>query len=312
MCLTASQLISALAPNFAVLAGGRVLCAVTHGLMWSVIAPIGARLVPATHMARATTAIYVGTTLALVAGNPLTAAAWAQAMAVPPREGESVLVTWSSHPAVESRRPNEVTDLFRLEIMTGWIRTQRLSWSIVVLPEEHPLIPLMGVIDHTVAATTSMNSRQHWLFAHDWRSVPLEDWLRYVTNLAVFGCQAKAESTESGWTVMSRSDFERSVRSALTQLNQLAALNENPLIDSRMVGGDGVTALRDRLTEAIEVLATEPEFVKSYRAVVARYLEPTLTHEAAAERVGLPFSTYRRHLNRGVERICEELWRREV
>jgi predicted MFS family arabinose efflux permease len=74
VCLTASQLISALAPNFAVLAGGRVLCALTHGLMWSVIAPIGARLVPATHAARATTAVYVGTCLAIVAGNPLTAA----------------------------------------------------------------------------------------------------------------------------------------------------------------------------------------------------------------------------------------------
>ena len=69
-----SQLISALAPNFAVLAGGRVLCALTHGLMWSVIAPIGARLVPATHAGRATTAVYVGTSLALVVGNPLTAA----------------------------------------------------------------------------------------------------------------------------------------------------------------------------------------------------------------------------------------------
>jgi predicted MFS family arabinose efflux permease len=74
VCLTASQLISALAPNFTVLAGGRVLCALTHGLMWSVIAPIGARLVPATHAGRATTAVYVGTSLALVAGNPLTAA----------------------------------------------------------------------------------------------------------------------------------------------------------------------------------------------------------------------------------------------
>ena len=31
--LTLSQLISALAPNFAVLAAGRVLCAVTHGLL---------------------------------------------------------------------------------------------------------------------------------------------------------------------------------------------------------------------------------------------------------------------------------------
>jgi predicted MFS family arabinose efflux permease len=74
VCLTASQLISALAPNFTVLAGGRMLCAVTHGLMWSVIAPIGARLVPATHAGRATTAVYVGTSLALVVGNPLTAA----------------------------------------------------------------------------------------------------------------------------------------------------------------------------------------------------------------------------------------------
>jgi predicted MFS family arabinose efflux permease len=74
VCLTVSQLISALAPTFAVLAMGRVLCALTHGLMWSVIAPIGARLVPATHAARATMAVYVGTGLALVVGSPLTAA----------------------------------------------------------------------------------------------------------------------------------------------------------------------------------------------------------------------------------------------
>jgi predicted MFS family arabinose efflux permease len=85
ICLVVSQLISALAPNFAVLAGGRVLCAVTHGLMWSVVAPIGARLVPASHTGRATTAVYLGTALALVVGNPLTAAmsqlwGWRQAV----------------------------------------------------------------------------------------------------------------------------------------------------------------------------------------------------------------------------------------
>ena len=73
-CLTVSQLISALAPNFAVLAAGRVLCAVTHGLLWSVIAPIATRLVPPSHAGRATTSIYVGTSLALVVGSPLTAA----------------------------------------------------------------------------------------------------------------------------------------------------------------------------------------------------------------------------------------------
>lgn len=87
VCLTVSQAVSAVAPNFAVLAGGRVLCALTHGLMWSVIAPIGARLVPPSHAGRATAAVYVGTGLALVAGNPLTAAmselwGWRMAVAV--------------------------------------------------------------------------------------------------------------------------------------------------------------------------------------------------------------------------------------
>ncbi|OCB44885.1 MFS transporter, partial [Mycobacterium malmoense] len=73
-CLTLSQVISALAPTFAVLAAGRVLCAVTHGLLWSVIAPIATRLVPPSHAGRATMSIYVGTSLALVVGSPLTAA----------------------------------------------------------------------------------------------------------------------------------------------------------------------------------------------------------------------------------------------
>ena len=74
ICLTVSQLISALAPNFTVLAAGRVLCAITHGVLWSVIAPIATRLVPPSHAGRATTSIYVGTSLALVVGSPLTAA----------------------------------------------------------------------------------------------------------------------------------------------------------------------------------------------------------------------------------------------
>lgn len=95
--LTVSQAISALAPSFAVLALGRVLCALTHGLMWSVIAPIGARLVPASHAARATMAVYVGTGLALVVGSPLTAAlsalwGWRLAVAAIAAAAAAVLV----------------------------------------------------------------------------------------------------------------------------------------------------------------------------------------------------------------------------
>ena len=74
VCLCVSQAVSAAAPTFAVLVAGRILAALMHGLMWSVIAPIGARLVPPSHAGRATAAVYVGTGVALVVGNPLTAA----------------------------------------------------------------------------------------------------------------------------------------------------------------------------------------------------------------------------------------------
>jgi predicted MFS family arabinose efflux permease len=86
-CLTVSQLLSMLAPDLATLAASRVLCALTHGLMWAVVMPIAARLVPPTHTARATTAVYAGTTAALIVGNPLTTAmseawGWRPAVAV--------------------------------------------------------------------------------------------------------------------------------------------------------------------------------------------------------------------------------------
>ena len=151
MCLTVSQLISALAPNFAVLAGGRVLCAVTHGLMWSVIAPIGARLVPATHTGRATTAVYVGTALALVVGNPLTAAmselwGWRQAVAAVTAAAAAVTVAaWAALPpmvmspavvdAVRShRRHSRNSRLMTLSVLTLiGVTAHFISYTFIVV-----------------------------------------------------------------------------------------------------------------------------------------------------------------------------------
>ena len=42
------------------------------------------------------------------------------------------------------------------------------------------------------------------------------------------------------------------------------------------------------------------------------YLSPAPTQEAAAEVLGLPFSTYRRHLAKAVDELTERLWAREI
>lgn len=147
VCLTASQLISALAPNFAVLAAGRVLCAVTHGLLWSVIAPIATRLVPPSHAGRATMSIYIGTSLALVIGSPLTAAMslmWGWRLA-------AVCVTVAAAVVTVAARlllPAMVLGANKLKCVGPRARHHRNRRLIVV-----SLITMVGVTGHFVSYT---------------------------------------------------------------------------------------------------------------------------------------------------------------
>jgi len=69
--LTVSQMIAAIAPNYAVVLGARLLCALAHGVFWSVIAQVAASMVVPERAGRATAAAFAGNSLALVAGVPL-------------------------------------------------------------------------------------------------------------------------------------------------------------------------------------------------------------------------------------------------
>ncbi len=63
---------------------------------------------------------------------------------------------------------------------------------------------------------------------------------------------------------------------------------------------------------AIETLREHPRDDKRWRAVERTYVRPAGTQERAAEALGLPFSTYRRHLTQGVDQVVAWLWDREV
>jgi hypothetical protein len=66
------------------------------------------------------------------------------------------------------------------------------------------------------------------------------------------------------------------------------------------------------LLTAVDVLRRHPRDDKLLRAVERTYVRPAANQEAAAEVLGLPFSTYRRHLSQGVERVVAGLWEREI
>ncbi|SDT75541.1 Predicted arabinose efflux permease, MFS family [Actinoplanes derwentensis] len=66
-----SQVAAALAPTFLILVLSRLICALAHGVFWSVIGPITARLAPPGQVGRATSLVFVGNSLAIVLGVPL-------------------------------------------------------------------------------------------------------------------------------------------------------------------------------------------------------------------------------------------------
>jgi len=85
--LVISQLALALAPDYAVALGARLLGALAHGVFWSVVAQVAASLVPRDRLGRATAAAFAGNSVALVIGVPLVTAlgaiaGWREAVAV--------------------------------------------------------------------------------------------------------------------------------------------------------------------------------------------------------------------------------------
>jgi hypothetical protein len=140
--------------------------------------------------------------------------------------------------------------------------------------------------------------------------------LRWRDSARDEAVRARIENAGAAEPLM-RADFETAVRDALRAWRRPDLLAVNPLVHSRMVTtvdahGDRVETLRGVLRSALDAMGEDPRELKAYRSLTATYLGTAPTQEAAAERLGLPFSTYRRHLNRGLEVLNNLLWRRET
>jgi TolB-like protein/Flp pilus assembly protein TadD len=114
-----------------------------------------------------------------------------------------------------------------------------------------------------------------------------------------------------------RSDFESAVKDALRHYTQADLLAGNPLLRARLLadrsGGDAASPqrLRSLLAETAKTLFAGERDQRLYRVLDLTYFNPAPKQEAAAHRLGLSFSTYRRHLTSGVDRLIEWLWQQE-
>jgi hypothetical protein len=121
--------------------------------------------------------------------------------------------------------------------------------------------------------------------------------------------------------VLSQPEFVSAVRDALQDFSRPDALQNNPLLRSRLVmeqvaanadENQRIAALQSLVLEIAQSLESSPREAKCYRALYHTYLHPAPTQEQAAELLDLPFSTFRRHLKNGMTRVAEILWHREI
>jgi hypothetical protein len=172
-------------------------------------------------------------------------------------------------------------------------------------------------VDYTIGGKT------YGVYTHDWRVEPPSAWLallaeREVAPEAQF---APPASKSEPLVVLSEPDFAGAVRAALRDYSNPDLLKTSPLVQSRVVTthaspGAGrmerATALQTLIRQAAESLQHTPREAKLYRALYHTYLQPAATQEQAAEVLDLPFSTFRRHLKAGIDRVIEILWQQEL
>lgn len=206
-----------------------------------------------------------------------------------------------------------------------YLTTSNLAFTFTpsAHPEQWALIFAYADLQRLPDADFEVDGRTYGFFGHDWRTVPPPTWLDLLAEREVTVGEPEAVPRPSGATtlVLSRPDFTEAVKEALQHYARPDALHGNPLLRSRLVLAEtGAEAamearlhrLRTLLREAAEALEADARTAKFYRALDATYLDPAPTQEKASERLDVPFSTFRRHLGRGLEHVTEALWQQET
>ncbi|MCX2728240.1 ATP-binding protein [Thermomicrobium sp. 4228-Ro] len=145
-----------------------------------------------------------------------------------------------------------------------------------------------------------------------WNRQPVLDWLAHPVPCA---------DNELAEPVLDRDRFAQAVARALRDFSRPERLRGNPLLTAgfieRKVGpgaseGQRIQVLRALLERAIRELGLRPQYRRWQAVAETAYLHPVESQERMAERLGIPFSTYRRYLKSATDWITDFLWQLEI
>ncbi|GAB04908.1 hypothetical protein GOAMR_24_00310 [Gordonia amarae NBRC 15530] len=262
--------------------------------------------------------VFDGPDPADLAADPVIAAVWAHAArARPRRRGDVVGITRFFDDAAAGQAMSPTFNVLSCRHTRHWLLTERLTLDYIVLRDKDAWAPMMSYIDfRPVGVDVVVGGVRHHLFVHDWREVSPAAWLDRMELLETGSPVPQDHSPDPEYVALDRETFESAARAALRDLARPDRLAQNPLTRSRVVHdhcgtGDGA-ALARTVHAAFGGLPEDPRTERARRAVARTYLHGAVSQEAAAEVLGMAFSTYRRHLAVGVDLVIEQLWNWDV
>lgn len=252
--------------------------------------------------------------------DPMLARIWEQLQQLPPLQPDETATLfrfWMARDGYQAVSPVQ-TRLF-MTIVQHYLTTPRLAYTFLPCADAEFWAPgfAYGDLRRAPALDVTIGGRRYGIYMRDWRVSPPMDWLDLMGERELRSTPPPPPEQEASPVVMlAESDFAEAVRAALRHFTEPLALRANPLTRSRLVvdgaADDPAEALAARIRLAAESLRRNPRQLKLYRALHHTYLQPAETQERAAELIGAPFSTYRRHLKQGVDLVVALLWDEEL
>lgn len=248
--------------------------------------------------------------------DPVISAVWSHARRTAPvRTGERIGVARFSVTGPGYMKISPVEDLHQWRALAEIARDGgRLAWThIVTRSGDFWVRYLTGLGFPLLPDRPQVGHLTYTLFARDWRGQSIWTWVQEMSRLMLAGAAEalQAPPTEAELIVLARQEFDLAVRDALRAFTRPAELAHNPLARSSLTV-DRPDGLRGALIEAVNAVRTQRGGERHYLAVSSTYLHGTPPQNAVALRLGLPSSTYRRHLATGVSRVCDVLWEWET
>ena len=253
--------------------------------------------------------------------DPVLAAVWRALHDVaPPRVGDLQLVARWSLAEGGQRRPSAAMNALQMAQFFQWLTLPQLGAFVICVEHPDHWLPLMRHLGLSRLATCDLvvDGVPVGCYLQDLRALPITRWFERMADREVGSGPPETRVESPALQRLARPEFDRAVREALRLLDSGAALATNPLTASAAVRAAAVegeapwATLRRLVLDAAQALKERPRDAKFWRALEATYVHPVGSQELAAERLGLPFGTYRYQLATGIERVAKALWARET